>query len=179
MTKRNKIIVTTLLIVVAALIIFYPKIKPLFSSDSRGPSAAGEGRGPGVSQGRQLLNVSGLLIEPIKLNELKNVVDVVICSEEQKEAVAATGIFQKKVAMTDRQGGNAIYIFARKTIPLPDINSTFDEYNMLFDSEYSWNKEILSGFFAQHNKSFGQIVEESYKKPEHKERVKKYFRFLY
>ncbi|NLE00796.1 MAG: hypothetical protein GX640_13085, partial [Fibrobacter sp.] len=114
-----------------------------------------------------------------KLNELKNVVDVVICSEEQKEAVAATGIFQKKVAMTDRQGGNAIYIFARKTIPLPDINSTFDEYNMLFDSEYSWNKEILSGFFAQHNKSFGQIVEESYKKPEHKERVRKYFRFLY
>ena len=72
MTKRNKIIVTTLLIVVAALIIFYPKIKPLFSSDSRGPSAAGEGRGPGGSQGRQLLNVRGLLIEPIKLNELKN-----------------------------------------------------------------------------------------------------------
>ena len=114
-----------------------------------------------------------------KLAELKDKVDVVICSQNQKDAVEAAGIFVKKVEMTDTNGENAIYIYARKTVPLPYIKSTFGEYNSLFDKEYSWNREILSGFFAHDNKSFGQIVEESYKKPEHKERVRKYFRFLY
>lgn len=114
-----------------------------------------------------------------KLNELKDRVDVVICSRDQQDAVAAAGVFLKKVEMTDSSGGNAIFIYARKTVPMPDVESTFDKYNRLFDSEYSWNREILSGFFAHDNKSFGQIVEESYKKPEHKERVRKYFKFLY
>lgn len=114
-----------------------------------------------------------------KLAELKNKVDVIICSQNQVAAVEATGIFIKKVEMTDSKGGYPIYIYARKTVPLPEVKSTFDEYNRLFDKEFSWNKEIISGFFAQHNKSFGQIIEESYKKPEHKERVRKYFKFLY
>jgi len=114
-----------------------------------------------------------------KLTDMKDKVDVVICSQNQTGAVEAAGIFIKKVEMTDRNGGNPIYIYARKTVPLPDIKSTFDEFNSLFDKEFSWNREILSGFFAHDNKSFGTIVEESYKKPEHKERVKKYFKFLY
>ena len=114
-----------------------------------------------------------------KLAELKDKVDVVVCSADQVEAVEALGLFEKRVEMTDSKGGYPVYIYARKYVPLPGIKSTFDEYNRLFDKEYSWNREILSGFFAHDNKSFGQIVEESYKKPEHKERVRKYFQFLY
>jgi membrane fusion protein (multidrug efflux system) len=72
MKKRNKLIITILLIVVAAVIILYPKLKPLLASKQKGPAGSGQstGRGPGAGQGRQVLNVSGLLIQPSKLSDL-------------------------------------------------------------------------------------------------------------
>ncbi|MFZ2340262.1 MAG: efflux RND transporter periplasmic adaptor subunit [Bacteroidales bacterium] len=71
MKKRNRLIITILLILVAAVIVFYPKIKPLFSSKSGGPGGTGmtAGGGPGGS-GRQVLNVSGYLIQPQQLSDL-------------------------------------------------------------------------------------------------------------
>jgi membrane fusion protein (multidrug efflux system) len=76
MNKRNRIIIIILLIVVAAVIVFYPKIKPLFGSGAEGPAQSGQGggsvgggRGQG-SQGRQILNASGFLIQPTKMSYL-------------------------------------------------------------------------------------------------------------
>src|SRR4030042_6813453 len=71
MKKRNKLIITILLIVVAVVIILYPKIKPLLDSKSKGPGSGQiEGRGPGSMQARQVLNVSGFLIQPQQLSDL-------------------------------------------------------------------------------------------------------------
>jgi membrane fusion protein (multidrug efflux system) len=70
MNKRPRVLITILLIAVIAGIIFYPKIKPLFVSKSDRPG--GPGRGSFASQGRQLLNVSGFLIQPASLSELNN-----------------------------------------------------------------------------------------------------------
>jgi membrane fusion protein (multidrug efflux system) len=74
MKKRNRLIITILLVVVAAIIILYPKIKPVFASKSNktGLSGQGAGMGPGMSQGRQILNVSGFLIQPQKLSDIYN-----------------------------------------------------------------------------------------------------------
>ena len=71
MKKRNRLIITILLIVVAAVIILYPKIKPLLGSKSNGPGSGQiAGRGPGSMQARQVLNVSGFLIQPQQLSDL-------------------------------------------------------------------------------------------------------------
>lgn len=71
MKKRNRLIITILLIVVAVVIILYPKIKPLLDSKSKGPGSGQiEGRGPGSMQARQVLNVSGFLIQPQQLSDL-------------------------------------------------------------------------------------------------------------
>jgi membrane fusion protein (multidrug efflux system) len=72
MKKRNNLIITILLVVVAAVIILYPKIKPLLASRTNKPGVAGQGpnRGPGSMQSRQVLNVSGFLIEPRQLSDL-------------------------------------------------------------------------------------------------------------
>ena len=69
MKKRFTLITTILLIVVLAGIIFYPKIKPLFASKSNVPGRSGPGGGPGMMQSRQLLNVSGFLIEPAQMSD--------------------------------------------------------------------------------------------------------------
>jgi len=69
MKKRFNVIITILLIVVLAGIIFYPKIKPLFASKSNSPGGVGPGAGSGMMQGRQLLNVSGFLIEPVEMSD--------------------------------------------------------------------------------------------------------------
>ncbi len=71
MKKRNRLIITILLILVAAVIVFYPKIKPIFSSKSGGPGGPGmtAGGGPGGA-GRQVLNVSGYLIKPQQMSDL-------------------------------------------------------------------------------------------------------------
>ena len=72
MNKRLKLIITILLIVVVAGMIFYPKIKPLFASAQAGPGGPGSGPAPGRMEGRQLLNVSGFLIQPSMLSDLYN-----------------------------------------------------------------------------------------------------------
>ncbi|MCU0455147.1 MAG: efflux RND transporter periplasmic adaptor subunit [Bacteroidales bacterium] len=76
MKKNLKITITILLILVAAIIIFYPKYKPLlgnlFSGEKRsqqGPNPGQGGRGS-FAPGRQLLNVSGFLIEPTGMSDL-------------------------------------------------------------------------------------------------------------
>jgi membrane fusion protein (multidrug efflux system) len=72
MKKNKNAIIIILLVLVAAVIVFYPKVKPLLGSGSKqGMPPAGQrgGRGPG-SQGRQVLNASGLLIQPSKLSDL-------------------------------------------------------------------------------------------------------------
>ncbi|MCU0460418.1 MAG: efflux RND transporter periplasmic adaptor subunit [Bacteroidales bacterium] len=72
MKKGLKITISVLIIVLLAVVIFYPKIKPLLASlsgkqNTSGPSA---GRGPGSGQGRQILSVSGFLIEPANMSDL-------------------------------------------------------------------------------------------------------------
>mgnify|MGYP005849210307 CR=1 FL=1 len=75
MNKKFRLIITILLILVVAVMIFYPKIKPVFAGRAqvtpgqRGPGGSG---GPGGMSGRQLLNVSGYLIQPQELNDLIN-----------------------------------------------------------------------------------------------------------
>lgn len=74
MNKKLKMTITILLIVLAVLIIFYPKYKPLFFSKEKGSGLAGQARGSagGGMQSRQLLNVSGYLIQPSGMNEFIN-----------------------------------------------------------------------------------------------------------
>ncbi len=71
MNKKNRLIITILLAIVVAVIVLYPKIKPMFSSKSGGPGGPGMtgGGGPGGA-GRQVLNVSGYLIQPQQLSDL-------------------------------------------------------------------------------------------------------------
>lgn len=72
MKKKLNLIITILLIVVIAGMIFYPKIKPLFSKASGVPGMKTLSPGSGGMQGRQILNVSGFLIEPSRLSDLYN-----------------------------------------------------------------------------------------------------------
>lgn len=70
MNKKFRLIITILLILVVALMIFYPKLKPLFAEGNKGISGQ---RGPGGGMsGRQLLNVSGYLIQPQEMNDFIN-----------------------------------------------------------------------------------------------------------
>lgn len=64
MNKKNKSIITVLLILAVAVIIFYPKLKPLFAAGSNGPGGPGGPGRAGDAMGRQVLNVSGFLIKP-------------------------------------------------------------------------------------------------------------------
>ena len=72
MNKRLRLIITILLIIVIAGIIFYPKIKPIFASAESRSRNTGPGSGPGGMQGRQVLNVSGFLIQPASMSDLYN-----------------------------------------------------------------------------------------------------------
>lgn len=76
MKKNLRITITILLILVAAIIIFYPKYKPLLvnlfgkeKKSQQGPNPGQGGRGS-FAPGRQLLNVSGFLIEPTGMSDL-------------------------------------------------------------------------------------------------------------
>jgi membrane fusion protein (multidrug efflux system) len=69
MKGRIRIVFTIISILFVAGIIFYPKIKPLFKSGEQG------GKGPGAGQmmrmgGQQVLNVSGYLVAPTRLDQL-------------------------------------------------------------------------------------------------------------
>lgn len=74
---RNIIIV--LIVVLIAVMVFYPKIKPLFSKDANAGSPGGmrmRGSGP------QSLMVSGYLIAPVQMNEMKNQTGTILPDEE-------------------------------------------------------------------------------------------------
>ena len=72
MKSKLKLIITISLVVVISTIIFFPKIKPLFSNGRNNQVMGSGGPGAGGMQGRQLLNVSGFLIQPSKLSDLYN-----------------------------------------------------------------------------------------------------------
>lgn len=91
MNKRLRLIITILLIVVVAGIIFYPKIKPLFASGSKRSGGPGSGPGPGGMQGRQLLNVSGFLIEPSRMSDLYNSTGTLKPDEEVELSFETSG----------------------------------------------------------------------------------------
>lgn len=68
MKKSLKVFLTILLITVLAVIILYPKIKPLVTSIFKKSGISGPAAG--IGQGRQVLNVSGFLIEPANMSDL-------------------------------------------------------------------------------------------------------------
>ena len=69
MKKRTRIIITILLIIVIAIIILYPKIKPLLAlnPETRKVLSKVKAEIPVARQGRQILNVSGFLIQPQRI----------------------------------------------------------------------------------------------------------------
>lgn len=70
MKRGLKITIIVLLIVVIVAIIFYPKIKPIVVAKFKNQSTGQRPGGGGSSmQGRQLLNVSGFLIQPTSMSE--------------------------------------------------------------------------------------------------------------
>ncbi len=72
MKKKKRLIITIALIVVSAAIIFYPKIKPHFSNDSKKMASGGARTGAGGMPGMQRLNVIGYLIQPSEMSDLYN-----------------------------------------------------------------------------------------------------------
>jgi len=76
MKKNLKVFITVAVLVVAALIIFYPKYKNLisgiFSKEAKGPVGPNPGQGGrgSFAPGRQILNVSGFLIQPVSMSDL-------------------------------------------------------------------------------------------------------------
>ncbi len=79
------------LIVVVLGIIFYPKIKPIFSSDS-GANARPMAPAPGMrGGGGQPLLASGNLIEPAQMNELINAAGSLIPDEEVELSFETSG----------------------------------------------------------------------------------------
>lgn len=72
MKKGLRITITVLLIAVAAIIIFYPKYKSLLGKVFRKQDQAAQipGSRGGSGMGRQVLNVSGFLIQPTNMSDL-------------------------------------------------------------------------------------------------------------
>jgi membrane fusion protein (multidrug efflux system) len=93
MKNRKRLFITILLIFVAALIIFYPKLKPLLGSKTEGSGSSGQGmgRGTGNMSDRQVLNVSGFLIQPQKLSDLYNSTGTLRPDEEVELAFETSG----------------------------------------------------------------------------------------
>jgi membrane fusion protein (multidrug efflux system) len=93
MKKRNRLIIIISLIIVAAIIILWPKLKPMFASKSQGQGTSGQssGRGPGAGPGRQILNVSGFLIQPRELNDLYNSTGTLRPDEQVELAFETSG----------------------------------------------------------------------------------------
>lgn len=82
MNKRFKVIITVSIIVVIAAIIFYPKIKPVFSSRASGDGNPLSRGGPGSMTSRQILSVSGFLIKPVQMNDPINSIATLLPDEE-------------------------------------------------------------------------------------------------
>jgi membrane fusion protein (multidrug efflux system) len=73
---KSRIIFTVLIVLLLAVIIFYPKIKPLFSSEAKG------GPGGQMMGGGQPLFVSGFVIKPVQMNEMKISSGTILPDEE-------------------------------------------------------------------------------------------------
>jgi len=82
MNKKFKGIITLSLIVVIAAIIFYPKIKPVFSSRASGDGNPNLRGGQGSMGARQILSVSGFLIKPVQMNDPINSIATLLPDEE-------------------------------------------------------------------------------------------------
>jgi len=93
MKKKNRIIITISLIVVVAIMILWPKVKPIFASKPKGGGTSDQssGRGPGAGQGRQILNVSGFLIQPRELSDLYNSTGSLMPDEQVELAFETSG----------------------------------------------------------------------------------------
>jgi len=97
MNKRLRITITILLILVVAVIIAYPKVKPLLSSKIKSPAVSGKGAGAapgsggGSMQGRQVLNVSGFLIQPTQMSEMFNTLGTLRPDEEVDMSFETSG----------------------------------------------------------------------------------------
>jgi membrane fusion protein (multidrug efflux system) len=65
----------------------YPKIKPVLVSKASDPGNPG----PGSRQGRQLLSVSGLLIQPIRMNDPRNSTGTLMPDEEVELSFETSG----------------------------------------------------------------------------------------
>lgn len=100
MNKTFRLVTTILLILLLAVIIFLPKIKPLFGSKSEGAPVRGGGGMMG-GQGRQLLNVSGFIINPIQMNEYVNTTGTLLPDEEVELSFETSG---KIVAINFTEG---------------------------------------------------------------------------
>jgi len=75
--SRLRVILTILIIFIIAAFIFYPKLKPLFGKErSGGPAFRGR------MGGGQALSVSGFLINPVQMNEMKLSSGTILPDEE-------------------------------------------------------------------------------------------------
>jgi len=92
---KIRIIITVFIIVVVSVIIFYPKVKPLFSNELKG------GAGGQMMGGGQPLFVSGFLIKPVQMNEMKNSSGTVLPDEEVDLSFETSG---KIVGINFREG---------------------------------------------------------------------------
>jgi len=88
--KFFRISITIILILVLLGIIFYPKIKPLFTSDS-GPETGQPMRGQGMRGGGQTLLASGYIIVPTQMNELIYSTGSLIPDEEVELSFETSG----------------------------------------------------------------------------------------
>jgi len=89
MNKTFRLITTLLLTVLLTLIILWPKIKPLLMSKSK--DAISKGGSAMMNQGRQLLNVSGLIINPSEMNEFVKSTGTLRPDEEVELAFETSG----------------------------------------------------------------------------------------
>lgn len=77
--SRLRYVITALIVVLIAVMIFYPKIKPLVSKEGNAGSPASVRMRGG---GQQALLVSGYLIAPVQMNEMKNSSGTILPDEE-------------------------------------------------------------------------------------------------
>jgi membrane fusion protein (multidrug efflux system) len=90
MKNRFRTFFTILIILLLAVIIFYPKIKPLFSSAPKGGAAEGR-QMMRAGGGKQLLNVSGFIISPTQMNQMINSSGTILPDEEVELSFETSG----------------------------------------------------------------------------------------
>lgn len=99
MNKKFRLIITLLLLIVLAVIILWPKIRP-----SSGPGVAGppaRGGGGMMGQARQILNVSGFIINPALMSEYVTTTGTLRPDEEVELSFETSG---KIVAINFTEG---------------------------------------------------------------------------